>query len=283
MGSSRSAASCRSPRRRTSGGRPSRRDPDEAIGARDPRRGAEGHHSAHLARARPGVRRPQGLEADGPRRPPRSALPRAAADARAGAASASCADGRGPRRRSRMPAAERPADLVDRHFTATRPNQLWVVGFHLRRHVERLRLRRLRDRRLRAPHRRLARRRRRCAPTSCSMRSSRRSTPAVTTRSATSCTTAIAAASICRCATPSGWPTPASSRRSAAVAIRYDNALAESVIGLFKAEVIRRKGPWRTLEAVEFATLDVGGLVQSSTAARADRLRAAGRVRGALL
>jgi putative transposase len=36
----------------------------------------------------------------------------------------------------------------------------------------------------------------------------------------------------------------------------YDNALAESVIGLFKAEVIRRKGPWRTLEAVEFATLD---------------------------
>jgi putative transposase len=35
----------------------------------------------------------------------------------------------------------------------------------------------------------------------------------------------------------------------------YDNALAESVIGLFKAEVIRRLGPWRTLEAVEFATL----------------------------
>ena len=33
------------------------------------------------------------------------------------------------------------------------------------------------------------------------------------------------------------------------------NALAESVIGLYKTEVIRRKGPWRTLEAVEFATL----------------------------
>jgi len=28
------------------------------------------------------------------------------------------------------------------------------------------------------------------------------------------------------------------------------------VIGLFKAEVIRRTGPWRTLEAVEFATLE---------------------------
>ena len=35
----------------------------------------------------------------------------------------------------------------------------------------------------------------------------------------------------------------------------YDNALAESVIGLYKTEVIRRKGPWRTLEAGEFATL----------------------------
>ena len=35
----------------------------------------------------------------------------------------------------------------------------------------------------------------------------------------------------------------------------YDNALAESVIGLFKAEVIRRQGPWRSLEAVEYATL----------------------------
>ena len=36
----------------------------------------------------------------------------------------------------------------------------------------------------------------------------------------------------------------------------YDNALAETVIGLFKTEVIRRRGPWRNLETVEFATLD---------------------------
>jgi transposase InsO family protein len=36
----------------------------------------------------------------------------------------------------------------------------------------------------------------------------------------------------------------------------YDNALAESVIGLFKTEVIRRRGPWRQLEDVEFATLE---------------------------
>jgi len=36
----------------------------------------------------------------------------------------------------------------------------------------------------------------------------------------------------------------------------YDNALAESVIGLFKTEVIRRRGPWRHVDAVEFATLE---------------------------
>jgi putative transposase len=35
----------------------------------------------------------------------------------------------------------------------------------------------------------------------------------------------------------------------------YDNALAETVIGLFKTEIIRRSGPWRSLGAVEFATL----------------------------
>jgi transposase InsO family protein len=35
----------------------------------------------------------------------------------------------------------------------------------------------------------------------------------------------------------------------------YDNALAETINGLYKAEVIHRRGPWRTFEAVEFATL----------------------------
>ena len=36
----------------------------------------------------------------------------------------------------------------------------------------------------------------------------------------------------------------------------YDNALAETINGLYKTGVIRRRGPWRTLEAVEFATLE---------------------------
>jgi len=36
----------------------------------------------------------------------------------------------------------------------------------------------------------------------------------------------------------------------------YDNALAETINGLFKAEVIHRRGPWRNAEAVELATLE---------------------------
>ena len=36
----------------------------------------------------------------------------------------------------------------------------------------------------------------------------------------------------------------------------YDNALAESVIGLYKTELIRQVGPWRNLDHVEYATLD---------------------------
>jgi len=36
----------------------------------------------------------------------------------------------------------------------------------------------------------------------------------------------------------------------------YDNALAESINGLYKAELIHRHGPWRNMEHVEFATLN---------------------------
>ena len=36
----------------------------------------------------------------------------------------------------------------------------------------------------------------------------------------------------------------------------YDDALAEAIIGLFKAEVIRRSGPWWNIEEVELATLE---------------------------
>jgi len=36
----------------------------------------------------------------------------------------------------------------------------------------------------------------------------------------------------------------------------YDNAMAETMIGLYKTELIRERGPWRNLDAVEFATLE---------------------------
>ena len=43
----------------------------------------------------------------------------------------------------------------------------------------------------------------------------------------------------------------------------YDNALAETVNGLYKAEVIHRRGPWRSFEAVELVTLN--GWIGSTT------------------
>ena len=60
----------------------------------------------------------------------------------------------------------------------------------------------------------------------------------------------------------------------------YDNALAETIIGLFKTEVIRRRGPWRHIDAVEFATL---AWVDWPAVTGTDRLHPAGGVRRALL
>jgi putative transposase len=36
----------------------------------------------------------------------------------------------------------------------------------------------------------------------------------------------------------------------------YDNALAETIIGLYKTELVRRRGPWRGIDEVEYATLE---------------------------
>jgi transposase InsO family protein len=36
----------------------------------------------------------------------------------------------------------------------------------------------------------------------------------------------------------------------------FDNALAETIIGLYKTELIRRRGPWKGLDQVEYATLE---------------------------
>ena len=40
----------------------------------------------------------------------------------------------------------------------------------------------------------------------------------------------------------------------------YDNALAETINGLYKTEVVRKKGPWKIVEALEWETL-MGALV----------------------
>jgi transposase InsO family protein len=62
----------------------------------------------------------------------------------------------------------------------------------------------------------------------------------------------------------------------------YDNALAETINGLYKAELIHRRAPWKTREAVELATLELV-LVQQPSADGPAGLRAASRVRGQLL
>jgi transposase InsO family protein len=151
-------------------------------------------------------------------------------------------------------AAPCPADLVDRRFVATRPNQLWVsdftyvatwAGFVYVAFVIDVFARRIVGWRV-----------------SSSLRTE-------------FVLDALEQAIYARCDDTVGDLVHHSDRGSQYLSMRYterladagiepsvgsrgdsyDNALAESVIGLFKAEVIRRKGPWRTLEAVEFATL----------------------------
>jgi putative transposase len=152
-------------------------------------------------------------------------------------------------------APDRPADLVERRFTATRPNQLWVAdftyvatwrGFVYVAFVVDVFARRI-----------------------------------VGWRVSASLATdfvldALEQAIWDRCGTGVADLVHHSDRGTQYVSMRYtarlaaggiapsvgsrgdsyDNALAESVIGLFKTEVIQRKGPWRDREAVEFATLD---------------------------
>jgi putative transposase len=153
------------------------------------------------------------------------------------------------------PATDLPHDLVHRQFTATRPDQLWVADFTFvatwRGFVYVAFVVDVFSRRI------------------------------VGWRAAASMRTdlvldALEQAIYDRCNDATGDLVHHSDRGSQYLSIRYterladagialsvgsrgdayDNALAETIIGLFKAEVIRPRGPWRTLEAVEFATLD---------------------------
>jgi putative transposase len=154
----------------------------------------------------------------------------------------------------RDPATDRPADLVDRQFSATRPNPLWVAdftyvatwrGFVYVAFVIDVFARRIVGWRVAASLTtdfvldalEQAIYDRRGAGVEDLVHHSDRGTQYLSMRY----TDRLAAAGI--------EPSVGSRGDS------YDNALAESVIGLFKTEVIQRKGPWRHLEAVEFATL----------------------------
>ena len=63
----------------------------------------------------------------------------------------------------------------------------------------------------------------------------------------------------------------------------YNNASAESIIGLYRVEVIHRPGPWRHLAAVEHATLEWVDWLNCRRLLESDRQRAAGGVRGVVL
>ena len=151
-------------------------------------------------------------------------------------------------------AAERPADLVQRDFTADRPEPAVGGGPDLRGDLGGVRLRGVRHRRLLAQDRGLARVElaaerpgARC-PGAGALRSARHSTSLVHHSDrgvqylSIRYTERLAEAGI--------EPSVGS------VGDSYDNALAETIIGLYKTEVIRRNGPWRNLEEVEFATLE---------------------------
>lgn len=64
------------------------------------------------------------------------------------------------------------------------------------------------------------------------------------------------ARSIQNCIHPTNHRVDQFELKGGSVGDSYDNALAETINGLFKAEVIHRRGPWRSFEAVEYATLE---------------------------
>jgi putative transposase len=152
-------------------------------------------------------------------------------------------------------AADRPADRVERRFEATRPNQLWVAdftyvatwrGFVYVAFVIDVFARRIVGWRVSASLRtdfvldaleQAIYDRRRGAGVDGLVHHSDRGTQYLSMRYSD------------RLADAGIEPSVGSRGDS------YDNALAESIIGLFKTEVIRLKGPWRHLEDVEFATL----------------------------
>ena len=135
-----------------------------------------------------------------------------------------------------------------------------ALGLHLCQHLVRLRLRGFRDRRLCPPHRRLARE----PDGACRIRPRRLGTSPARTAASSSWWSGAPLGSRVAIRQHSLYRSIRYTERLAEAGIEpsvgsvgdsYDNALAETINGLYKAEVIHRRGPWKTFEAVEFATL----------------------------
>jgi len=150
-------------------------------------------------------------------------------------------------------AADRPADLVNRQFTATRPNELWVAditfvatwtGFVYVAFIIDVFARRIvgwrvanslkTDLVLDALEQAL------CSRTGTQelIHHSDRGCQYLSIRYTERLAEAGVDASV------------------GSVGDSYDNALAETINGLYKTEIIRRRGPWRNIDAVEYATLE---------------------------
>ena len=167
---------------------------------------------------------------------------------------------RGKPRRTTIAAedpAVRPADLVDRQFTVAGPNRLWVadityvrtwsgfvyvsfvtdaysrriVGWHASRSLKT-------DLTLDALEQAIWERNRADEPLDGLVHHSDRGTQYLSIRYTERLAEAGVAASV-------------GSRGDS-----YDNALAETIIGLYKTELVRNRGPWRGLDDLELATLE---------------------------
>jgi putative transposase len=162
---------------------------------------------------------------------------------------------RGKRRRTTIPAdvAPRPADLVERRFAATRPNQLWVAdityvatwsGFAYTAFVIDVFSRRIVGWRVATTLRASL------ALDALEMAIWSRSEPLGGLVHHSDRGVQYLSIVYTERLAAEGAVTSVGSRGDS-----YDNALAESVIGLYKSELIFNRGPWRTVEDVELATL----------------------------
>ena len=155
------------------------------------------------------------------------------------------------------PAGHRAADLVGRRFSPTAPDRLWVADFtYVSTWSGWVYVAFVID----AYSRRILGWR--CGTTMTTQLVLDALEQAIWTRHRTGpdlrsvVAQATAASQYTSLRTPSGSPRPASRPRSGPSARRYDNALAETINGLYKTELIKPRGPWTGIDDVEIATAE---------------------------